>query len=82
MAHKKSTMNAMDNISTIQAPDFLSNEVLLKPKLESIFAEVENSLPNIDFELSDVRRFKYMYMYFVMSLTHSFLSEADIFSFV
>ena len=35
-------------------PDFLSEASMLKPKLDSIFAEVEQNLPDIDFEMSDV----------------------------
>lgn len=33
----------------------MSENSLLKPKLDTIFAEVERSLPSIDFDLSDVR---------------------------
>ena len=35
-------------------PDFLSQASTLKPKMDSIFAEVELNLPEIDFEISDV----------------------------
>ena len=35
-------------------PDCLDDDVLLKPRLDGIFAEVEASLPSIDFEISDV----------------------------
>lgn len=34
--------------------EYMSNDYLLKPQLDSIFAEVESNLPNIDFEVSDV----------------------------
>ena len=34
----------------------MMNDYLLKPQLDSIFAEVESNLPNIDFEVSDVRQ--------------------------
>lgn len=34
--------------------EFVDEDVFLKPKLDSIFAEVQASLPSIDFELSDV----------------------------
>ena len=35
-------------------PDCLDDDVILKPRLDNIFAEVEASLPSIDFEISDV----------------------------
>lgn len=34
-------------------PDFERN---LKPQMDTIFAEIEKSLPTIDFDLSDVRK--------------------------
>ena len=43
-----------DSFQHMNTPDFLSDDVLLKPRLDTIFAEVESSLPSIDFELSDV----------------------------
>ena len=42
------------DFSSFPLPDFLSEASMLKPKLDSIFAEVELSLPDIDFEISDV----------------------------
>ena len=38
-------------------PDFMS-ENLLKPRLDSIFEEVQKNLPTIDFEVSDVSEIK------------------------
>lgn len=35
----------------------------LKPKLDSIFAEVEKNLPSIDFDLSDVRKYVFLLIY-------------------
>ena len=50
MAEKK-----IENMDSGQInPQFLQQDAFLKPKLDSIFAEVQASLPSIDFEVSDV----------------------------
>ena len=45
------------DFSAFPLPDFLSELSTLKPKLDSIFAEVEQNLPDIDFEVSDVSNY-------------------------
>lgn len=44
-------------------PDFpVPEQSQLKPKLDSIFAEVKKNLPSIDFDLSDVRTFPFFHI--------------------
>lgn len=50
----------------------MMNDYLLKPQLDSIFAEVESNLPNIDFEVSDVRRL-FTVLFFVILRSFIFL---------
>ena len=38
-------------------PEILPQNSNIKPALDSIFAEIEKSLPTIDFEISDVSLF-------------------------
>ena len=38
----------------LTTPDFLPHNSLIKPTLDCICAEIEKSLPSIDFEISDV----------------------------
>ena len=45
---------SMEDPVTFPSPEFLPEKSQLKPKLDRIFAEVENNLPTINFELSDV----------------------------
>ena len=45
-----------DSEGNVPALDVLPKNVLLKTKLDSIFAEVERSLPSVEFDSSDVSR--------------------------
>lgn len=50
----------MEDPVTLSSLEFLPEKSQLKPKLDRIFAEVENNLPTINFELSDVRHNFYL----------------------
>jgi hypothetical protein len=43
------------DLARFMKPANMDSGVSLKPQMDAIFAEVEKSLPNIDFDLSDVR---------------------------
>jgi hypothetical protein len=43
------------DLARFMKPANMDSGVNLKPQMDAIFAEVEKSLPNIDFDLSDVR---------------------------
>lgn len=56
-ARQKDNCNLANYVSdkTLSSALYLPENSQLKPKLDRIFAEVENNLPTINFELSDVR---------------------------
>ncbi|XP_064651155.1 dynein axonemal assembly factor 8-like [Lineus longissimus] len=54
MASSEDLSDAEVEAAEVQIPGYLPDKSILKPKLDSIFAEVAKNLPDIDFELSDV----------------------------
>ena len=60
-----------------QVPEFLSANSNLKPQLDDIFAEVEKSLPDIDFDASDVSTVYRELNYFIDSILILYLRSCD-----
>jgi hypothetical protein len=55
-----------NGFKTLDDSQSLPENVLLKPKLDRIFADVETSLPAIDFDMSDVSQYVSFCYYFIM----------------